>query len=226
MSCHPDRREGSASSLARYPGLLIRTAYRRVRSGLATVGLLYLLATLTPLVRWWARALAGPWNDPPGDILIVLGGALQDKDIIGMNSYWRSMYAALAFKEGGFRQVLIVGGGGEATPIAAPMREFVACSGVPREAIRIETTSRNTRENALRVARLLASDPGRKVLLTSDYHMFRAWRAFRRAGLDVAPRPFPDIGKRYGRWYDRWSLFIELIVESAKIGYYYARGWI
>lgn len=205
---------------------MLRAIGRIVRNSLAFIGLLYVVVSASPLVTWWGRALAGPWNDPSGDILIVLGGALQDTNIIGMNSYWRSMYAALAYKEGGFREVLVTGGGPDATPISAPMRDFISCSGVPREAIHIETKSNTTRENAAYAAKMLAGRPGRKVLLTSDYHMYRAWRVFRKAGIYAAPRPFPDIGKRAGAWYNRWPLFIELMTETAKIVYYHARGWI
>jgi uncharacterized SAM-binding protein YcdF (DUF218 family) len=201
-------------------------AARSVRNLLALIGALYLSVTVTPVVSWWARALAGPWNDPKGDILIVLGGSLLDKDVIGMNSYWRSVYAAKAYQEDGFRKIVISGGGGDQTPIANPMREFIVYSGVPREATDTETTSNSTRENALNTVKMLRSTPGRKVLMTSDYHMFRARRAFRKAGLDAAPRPIPDVIKRASAWPERWTLFVELLVETAKIGYYYARGWI
>ena len=68
--------------------------------------------------------------------------------------------------------------------------------------------------------------PGRKVLLTSDYHMFRAYRTFRKAGFEIAPRPFPDMLKLSSCWLCRWQAFVTLSDESAKIAYYYARGWI
>ena len=94
----------------------------------------------------------------------------------------------------------------------------------------METASDNTRENALFVQKLLASAPprpgSRLVLMTSDYHMFRAWRAFRKAGLTVLPRPIPDGGKRAGSWWRRWPVFLDLAQESVKIAYYYGRGWI
>jgi uncharacterized SAM-binding protein YcdF (DUF218 family) len=64
------------------------------------------------------------------------------------------------------------------------------------------------------------------VLLTSDYHMLRAHRALRRAGVTLAPRPIPDARKRYGGFSQRWSVFLELCGESAKIAYYWARGWL
>jgi len=37
---------------------------------------------------------------------------------------------------------------------------------------------------------------GTSVLLTSDYPVYRAVPAFRRAGLEAVAGPFPDAGKR------------------------------
>ena len=71
-----------------------------------------------------------------------------------------------------------------------------------------------------------AQTPGRKVLLTSDYHTFRAVRALRKTGVMVIPRPIPDGVKRAGSWNLRWDVFQDLLIESTKIAYYWARGWI
>lgn len=191
----------------------------------------WLAVTLTPVTRWAARWLAGPWQDPQGDVLIVLGGSLLDQDLIGVNSYWRAVYASLAWREGVFRHVVISGGGPERTPIAVPMRQFLVSMGVPADAIVIETKSQNTWENAhytreLLEERRLAGPPHRLVLLTSDYHMYRARRVFEKAGLAVQPRPFPDVIKRSYCWDCRWDAFLDLARETAKIAYYSARGWI
>ena len=62
--------------------------------------------------------------------------------------------------------------------------------------------------------------------MTSDSHMFRAYRAFRKAGMQVEPRPFPDAGKRNSRWLNRWGVFLDLCTEMEKSVYYLARGWI
>jgi uncharacterized SAM-binding protein YcdF (DUF218 family) len=194
--------------------------------GLAGLGLLLVLVTVTPLVSWWAGVLAGPWEDPSGEVLIVLGGSLLGDGVMGPSSYWRSTYAVLAWGEGTFRRVVVSGGGPAGTSIAEPMRDFVECRGVPRPAIQMETRARSTHENALYVTELLAGVPGRKVLLTSDYHMFRAHRAFKKAGLEVLPRPFPDARKRASHWTGRWPAFLDLVEETLKIGYYRARGWI
>ena len=65
-----------------------------------------------------------------------------------------------------------------------------------------------------------------KVLLTSDYHMYRAHRVFAKQGIQVEPRPIPDVLKRGAGWRGRWPAFLDLLTESAKILYYRARGWI
>lgn len=83
-----------------------------------------------------------------------------------------------------------------------------------------------TRENALRVSEMLGKSPGRVVLLTSDFHMYRAYRTFRKCGLDVTARPFPDAGKQANTLAMRWPVFIGLLQETAKIIGYRARGWI
>lgn len=193
---------------------------------LAAIGFLFVLVTVTPIDRWWIGKLAGPWNDPKGDVLVVLGSD-SVQDVIGWSSYWRSVYAVRAWREGGFRDVVVCGGSvnGE-VPVAERMREFMVSQGIPAAAIRVEGASHSTRENALDTKAILETLPGRKVLITSDYHMFRACRVFRKAGIAIEPRPFPDGGKEISDWRNRWPVFLGLCVEAVKTGYYFARGWI
>lgn len=203
----------------------MRLLSRAVTYALAALGLLYLTVTLTPVDIWWARWLAGPWNDPTGEVLIVLGGSRLDNVLIGESSYWRSVYTVRTFHEGKFQRVIFSGGAG--TPsVAAMMRDFTSCYGLPGSLLRVEERSESTRENALFTARDLAGVPGRKVLLTSDYHMRRAHAAFAKAGLDVLPHPFPDAIKRAQGWPGRWPVFLELITETVKLVYYTWKGWI
>ncbi len=106
------------------------------------------------------------------------------------------------------------------------MRDFVAAYGIPRESIMVEDRSLDTHQNALYTAEVLRNDSRPKVLLTSDYHMFRASRAFRKAGLEVSPMPVPDAGKRANSLLQRWSIFCLLAAETARVAYYGIRGWI
>jgi uncharacterized SAM-binding protein YcdF (DUF218 family) len=73
---------------------------------------------------------------------------------------------------------------------------------------------------------MIANLPGRKVLLTSDYHMFRAKRAFDAAGLTVIPRPFPDVIKQSNSWWNREYCFGMLTGETVKIAGYWWNGWL
>jgi len=192
----------------------------------ASIGFLFVLATVTPIDSWWLSRLAGPWNDPKGEVLVVLG-ADSVRDVIGWSSYWRSVYAVRAWREGGFRQLVICGGSanGEA-PVSERMSQFMVSQGIPVDVLHMETQSHSTRENALDAKPILDTLPGRKILMTSDYHMFRAYRVFRKAGIQIDPRPLPDAAKQIGSWRNRWPVFLGLCVETAKIGYYFARGWI
>lgn len=195
---------------------------RRVLVALAgAFCLLFFAVTFTPVVSWYARLLAGPWDDPKGDTLIVLGGGTIDDTTLAHDSYWRAIYANRFYREGGFKRVVASG-----RNVAPLIRDFLVCHGVPPDLIQVEGASNSTRENALYAARLLAGSGSEAVLVTSDYHMFRARRAFGKAGLKVRPRPFPDCLKRYNTLTERWPAFIDLSIETTKIGWYFVHGWI
>ncbi len=206
-----------------------KTVVRRFQQGLFwlffALGVLVVVVTFTPLVSWWGVELAGPWEDPKGDVLLVLSGSLSSDGIIGESSYLRAKYAILAYRRDGFRTV-VLSGGGQPIPIATAMRDFMIGEGVPPGAILTETASTSTRENGLYSRKLLEGLPGKKVLMTSDYHMFRAYRVFRKLGVEVTPRPIADAEKRAAGYRGRWPAFLDLLEETVKIGYYDARGWI
>ena len=98
--------------------------------------------------------------------------------------------------------------------------------GIPRNVITAEWRSTSTRENAINTARLIRSMSSNKVLLTSDFHMFRAQRAFRKLGIEVTPMAVPDVLHSTEHWNGRFSAFEIMLVESVKIVYYALRGWI
>jgi uncharacterized SAM-binding protein YcdF (DUF218 family) len=195
--------------------------WRIFRAFIFSLGLILFLVTVAP-PRWYAGYLAGPWRDPAGKVLIVLGGDSVDGIVVGQGSYWRSVYAVRAWRTGTFEKIIVAG----EHHISDPMRDFMVGSGVPASVIRVEGKSMSTRENALFSGEILRGEAGPYVLLTSDYHMWRAYRVFEKAGLRVLPRPLPDAIKRYNDWRQRWVVTIELAAETVKIIYYWARGWI
>jgi uncharacterized SAM-binding protein YcdF (DUF218 family) len=174
----------------------------------------------TPLVLWWAHAYAGPIEQPKGDILILLSAASDDNGSISYSSYWRARQAVVAWRAGGFSKIVVSGGGGPG------IADFLTAEGIPRDAIVAEWASTSTRENGIAVARLVESMPGKKVLLTSDFHMYRALRVFRKLHVTAMPMAVPDVLHSAGHWDARLQAFRVLVVESAKIVDYAARGWI
>jgi uncharacterized SAM-binding protein YcdF (DUF218 family) len=191
----------------------------------AAIGLITVLVICTPLVSWWARAYAGPsYSDslgrPRGDILILLSAANDDNGGISFSSYWRAREAIYAWQTGGFRKIVVTGGGGPG------ILDYLIVEGIPREAIISEWRSSSTRENAIETARLIQGMPGRKVLLTSDFHMYRALGVFRKQGLDAAPLVVPDALQAAEHWGGRFPAFETMLIESVKIVYYRLRGWM
>lgn len=210
---------------------VLRISLRWLTRVAAAIGFLFLIVTFTPADFWLATKMAGPWNDPKGDVLIVMTGSLLDERTMGLSSYWRAVYAYQVFEADHFTEMIITGGGEEATPIAQPIKDFVVAMGVPAAAVRLEIASTNTHESALNMADLLKRDSEHYqnktlVLLTSDYHMFRAHRAFQSARINAEPRPIPDARKRYGAVHERWAVFLDIFLEAVKIAYYWTRGWL
>jgi uncharacterized SAM-binding protein YcdF (DUF218 family) len=200
--------------------ILLRKAVRLLTRMLALIGLVTVLTMSTQLVSWWIRAYSGPIEQPKGDVLILLSAAADDRGGISFSSYWRARHALLAWQTGGFRTMVVCGGGGPG------ILNFLVAEGVPREAIVAEWQSTSTRENGIAAARLTQGMLGKKVLLTSDFHMYRAIRVFRKLGMEVEPMPVPDASRSAEHWNGRFPAFETMMVESAKILYYGFRGWI
>jgi uncharacterized SAM-binding protein YcdF (DUF218 family) len=201
-------------------------AYRWVRNLLAAFGLLFVLVSALPYpMSLWAGYLAKPWYGPEGDVLVVLAGSHQN-DVIGESSYLRAIYAVRAYRQCGYRKILISG-----HEAAGAMREFLVGQSVPADRIELETFAKSTIENVQLLSPLLRRElethPGtRFVLLTSDYHVLRSLRLFQKAGFELQVFPAPDALKRTGFPEKRWSVFLDLFQETVKIGYYRWRGWL
>lgn len=196
-----------------------RTVGRLFIRLLAAVGFTTVLVISTPIVSWWASAYSGRIEQPRGDVLILLSAAADDRGGISYSSYWRARQALFAWQTGGFKRIVISGGG-------PGILNFLIAYGVPREAMVAEWRSKSTRENGIETARLVQGMEGKKVLLTSDFHMYRAIRVFRKLGIDVTPMSVPDVLHTTEHWNGRFSAFEAMTVESCKIGYYELRGWI
>ena len=135
---------------------------------------------------------------PHAQAMVVLGGAVTPPMIGGTEvdlkaAADRVWYAARLFHADKAPLVLLSGGGDlerQAFSEARAMAVFIQDLGVPTQAIALEETSRNTRENAAFSAALLkARGIDHILLVTSALHMPRALALFKAQGLQVTPSP-------------------------------------
>jgi uncharacterized SAM-binding protein YcdF (DUF218 family) len=129
------------------------------------------------------------------DFVIVLGqGLRRDGTVPPMLAsrldQGRAVWERLAARpDRGERPVLIVSGGkggDERIPEATAMAGYLLRRGFPADAIVLEARSRNTEEN-LRFSKAIMDERqpgGRCVIVTSDFHAFRAALIARRLGID------------------------------------------
>ncbi|MCS6953863.1 MAG: YdcF family protein [Bryobacterales bacterium] len=205
----------------------LQALWRAARTAAVVFTAVFLALHVTPVVPWIAAWLSDDWRGTDGDVLIVLAADQLGDGTLGISSYWRAVYAVRAFHHGNFQTVVISGRTTAPGPsLAARMGEFMAALGVPRERIVLEEGSWNTRLNALYTTALVRHWPGKKVLLTSDFHMRRARLCFRKAGLEVEPAPFPDVMKRFNSPLERWGCAWVVGTELLKLGWYWVRGWV
>jgi uncharacterized SAM-binding protein YcdF (DUF218 family) len=174
---------------------------RRYKTGIVflTVGLLWLVACATPtFTAWlsWGLEHRYPPRDivayPNVDAIVVVGGdsplsEQQDwSDEDGPMATTRVGFGYLLYKAGKAPIILLSAGTGGAQRMAAMLEQ----QGVPPSALRIESRSSNTYENAEYSSHMLANENRRRILLvTSPIHMLRAAASFRKQGLEVIPAP-------------------------------------
>jgi uncharacterized SAM-binding protein YcdF (DUF218 family) len=197
--------------------------WQLLRAVSMAAGALLLIVTFTPLTPWVARRLTTTWTDTDHGVLIVLSGntVTGPYPVIGVNSYWRAVHAIHAWRHGHFRTLLLCGAYSGET-----IKPVLVANGIPENAILVEDRSTSTRENVLFSKPILAALPGPFVLVTSDYHTYRASRCFAKENVRVETLPAPDILKRSNSLAPRWQAFWELCSEIGKIGYYRVKGWI
>ena len=131
------------------------------------------------------------------DAILVLGGGLRiplppattTQLAAGSDRFWR---AAQLYRAGKAPTIVLAGGNvfaqdgfkGEAHYAAELLQQW----GVPADAIKIETASRNTRQNVSNVASWLSSQRvSRLLLVTSAYHMPRALWSFEGVPIKITP---------------------------------------
>lgn len=137
-------------------------------------------------------------NNTSFDAGILLGGfSGYDKSNQGFfsESSDRFIQAANLYHQGIIKKIIMTGGNGTFTKDQPAETVFVydqlLKNGIPKEAILLESNSRNTYENAVFTKKLVDSLQlkGTLVLITSAVHMPRSEKLFRKVGFSIQPYP-------------------------------------
>jgi len=172
----------------------LRILFRVLRGGLALLGMLALLygAFLFSPYPW--RIYKSLWAFPNPSILppthiLVMGGS----GIPGESGLMRTFYAAEAARENPEAELLIAMPLGAAdSPASRAYFDEIHLRGIPAQRIRILEGGRNTREQAIRLAEVLAKETNATCVLivTSPEHTRRTAAAIRKT-CDTPVQAFP-----------------------------------
>ena len=148
------------------------------------------------LLLWEKPAISISELDDDYDLAVVLGGTTDvDREpndrLFFHKGADRVTHALNLYHTGKVKKVLFTGGNARLFENPdrdnSPIFDFYVMCGVAPEDIIIESSSRNTRENAFFVKDLVEMNAkkGKVILITSAFHMRRAEGCFRKVGIDV-----------------------------------------
>jgi uncharacterized SAM-binding protein YcdF (DUF218 family) len=207
---------------------------------LALPGLAALAPVADRLQRLAAAGAARTYRaDAVYDAVVVLSGMVSSAATaasgeVELTAAADRIVRALELFRAGRARFLVLSGG-EPIPVEGVasepelLRDRLVAWGVPPERILVETASRNTRENAIESARLLAANGLRSVLLvTSASHAPRALGCFRAVGLTPDLLPVDHRAGSGGGWLPRAASLersTQALRELAGRLVYFLRGW-
>lgn len=159
------------------------------------------------------------------DAIVVLGGGISpaappyttEPELNDASD--RIWQAARMFKAGAAPRIIVSGGsfveqqGGPATTEAEAMRRFLLDLGIPGDAIVSDGKSLNTIENMRNVRELVKG--GRLAIITSAFHVPRAAKLAKRAGLNFAIFGVDwSVPNDAIPWWDAWLPSVGALAES------------
>jgi uncharacterized SAM-binding protein YcdF (DUF218 family) len=202
------------------------------------------VSVLTRTLTIGYRPLAAAGDARGARVVVVLGSgsvnlraAGRQLSLVTMDAGLRVLEAARLFDLLNGPLVIASGGvtehDGDAAPESVAMRRALIELGVRADRIVLESESKNTRDEAIIIKRMLA-DRGLTdfVLVTSPLHMRRSMRAFEQQGMHPIPSPSPLVPDRStlrSRLLpsDLWlQIGDAALYEWLARGYYWWNGWL
>lgn len=176
---------------------------------LLTLFLLSNGVVVSELYRLWSvKPIRIEELDTPYEAAIILGGTVgtqaEPHDRIFFNGEVNRLLLPLSlYRKGKVKKLVLCGGSGyvigNERKESALVKQYLLEAGVPGEDIILESSSRNTHENAIFIKPLLEehfSGNARFLLCTSGWHLPRALGCFRQEGVPVQPFSSDPLIKR------------------------------
>jgi len=143
------------------------------------------------LVQWVESRVEAPCAAPAPSTIVLLAAGLQREpanadDFVALEeiNVDRILAAIALWRRTPDATLVIAGGGPWSISESAVLTRLAEQLGVPEDAIRSETKSQNTWENARELRLLTPALPDRVALVSSALHLPRALIAFRAAGFE------------------------------------------
>ncbi len=183
----------------------------------------------SPLTGYMVKSLAVKEDVRPADVIVVLGGGIDEGRYLKLESSHRLLRGAQLFFEGRAKKILFSGGdpqkvgAAEATVMAQEARRL----NIPAGDMITEKRSQRTHEQAEEIKKISETRRWESILLVTSFsHMKRSVMAFEHAGFKVYPAPADPYEKYTKDPLQRLRLFKMLLHEYGGIIYYKMRGWI
>ena len=187
------------------------------------------LAAFTPLSSLLARATAIPAAVGPADAIVVLaGGPPGPAGVLSRHTFYRASYGVMLYRRRLAPLLVLSGGATNDTPPAGELlAELARRLGVASDAIVADSSARTTREEAIRLRKLLQPRGVRRILLvTNAQHMGRAQPLFERQGFDVLAAPANEEDDNPDEPESRLDLLRQTVQEVLGRLYYRIAGYI
>ncbi|EAC8326318.1 YdcF family protein [Listeria monocytogenes] len=158
---------------------------KRISIILIAIGFIYLLIVAAFM---FSGTRAKPSDN--ADTVLILGAKVNGDPAEPAEVLKERLDAAVTYlNENPTMQVVVSGGQGEdeSASEASVMEEYLVNKGITRSRIKIEDKSRRTEENIKYSKGKF--NLGKIVIVTSDYHMYRALMLAKRQGLDASGLP-------------------------------------
>jgi uncharacterized SAM-binding protein YcdF (DUF218 family) len=171
-------------------------------SGILALGLAVILlygASIAPVGNYLAYSLEKKYFRPPAinkplDVIVVLAGGVIDineskSTVASEATAARLLRGVEIFHKYGAKYFVCAGSGITKISNAEVMAQMAVALGVPKEKIRIDARSENTREHAIELNKMFTDKSIHIALVTSGFHMRRSEREFKRYFKNVLPWP-------------------------------------